>query len=231
MFGLKKMLFRGNSASADLPADLQQALAAWRAAATPDLAEVHYHTRYIVIDLVTSGFKPQEDNLLGITAVGLTQGGCILPDDVMSLDFSGMENASDATIETTAGRTVDRQLMAFLQFIAKAPLVAYHWPFVGAYLQRAFKERLGLDFQPECIDLAWLLPSLFEEKAHTIQPLDHWLEAFGIEAEGRRDSMANALALARLMQRLLVRATDKGIDTAAKLADESKASSHLRRTH
>lgn len=222
MFGLKKMLFRGSSANADLPADLQQALAAWRSTAAPDLAEVHYHTRYIVIDLATSGFKPQEDNLLGITAVGLTQGGCILPDDVISLDFSGMENASDA---------VDRQLMAFLQFTAKAPLVAYHWPFVGAYLQRAFKERLGLDFQPECIDLAWLLPSLFEEKAHTIQPLDHWLEAFGIEAEGRRDSMANALALARLMQRLLVRATDKGIDTAVKLADESKASSHLRRTH
>ena len=222
MFGLKKILSRGNSAASDLPADLQQALAAWRAAPPPSLTEAHYHTRYIVVDLTTSGFKSQEDHLLGITAVALTKGGSILPDDVISLDFSGLGGEIDA---------VDRQLLAFLNFTAKCPLVSYHWPFVGAFLQRTFKERLGVDFQPECIDLAWLLPSLFEDKAHTIQPLDHWLEAFGMEAEGRRDSMANALILARLMQRLLVRATGKEIDTAAKLVEESKASSHLRRTH
>ena len=222
MFGLKKIFSRGNSAAADLPADLQQALADWRNLPTPNLADAHYHTRYVVIDLTTSGFKPNEDDLLGITAIGLTQGGCILPNDVVSLDFSGMENESI---------TVDRQLMAFLQFTAKAPLVSYHWPFVVAFLQRAFKERLGLDFQPDCIDLAWLLPSLFDDKAQSLQPLDHWLEAFGMAAEGRRDSMANALVLARLMQRLLVRATNKEIDTAAKLVEESKASSLLRRTH
>ena len=222
MFGLKKIFSRGNSAAADLPADLQQALADWRSLPTPNLADAHYHTRYVVIDLTTSGFKPNEDDLLGITAIALTQGGCILPNDVVSLDFSGMENESV---------TVDRQLMAFLQFTAKAPLVSYHWPFVGAFLQRAFKERLGLDFQPDCIDLAWLLPSLFDDKAQSLQPLDHWLEAFGMAAEGRRDSMANALVLARLMQRLLVRATNKEIDTAAKLVEESKASSLLRRTH
>ena len=222
MFGLKKIFSRGNSAAADLPADLQQALADWRNLPAPNLADAHYHTRYVVIDLTTSGFKPNEDDLLGITAIALTQGGCILPNDVVSLDFSGMENESI---------TVDRQLMAFLQFTAKAPLVSYHWPFVGAFLQRAFKERLGLDFQPDCIDLAWLLPSLFDDKAQSLQPLDHWLEAFGMAAEGRRDSMANALVLARLMQRLLVRATNKEIDTAAKLVEESKASSLLRRTH
>ena len=222
MFGLKKIFSRGNSAAADLPADLQQALADWRNLPAPNLADAHYHTRYVVIDLTTSGFKPNEDDLLGITAIALTQGGCILPNDVVSLDFSGMENESV---------TVDRQLMAFLQFTAKAPLVSYHWPFVGAFLQRAFKERLGLDFQPDCIDLAWLLPSLFDDKAQLLQPLDHWLEAFGMAAEGRRDSMANALVLARLMQRRLVRATNKEIDTAAKLVEESKASSLLRRTH
>jgi DNA polymerase-3 subunit epsilon len=222
VFGLKKILSRGNSANTDLPADLQQALAAWRAIPAPDLAEVHYHTRYIVVDLSTSGFKPQEDNLLGITAVALTKGGSILPDDVISLDFSDLEPGSDA---------VDRQLVAFLDFTAKCPLVSYPLALCRRILQRTFKERLGLNFQPECIDLAWLLPSLFEDKAQSIQPLDHWLEAFGMEAEGRRDSMANALVLARFMQRLLVRATAKEIDTAAKLVEESKASSMLRRTH
>lgn len=77
--------------------------------------------------------------------------------------------------------------------------------------------------------MAWLLPSLFDDKQQSLQPLDHWLESFGMVAGGRRDSMANALVLAHLMQRLLVRATDKEIDTAAKLIEESKASSLLRR--
>lgn len=219
MLGLKK-LFRSKSAASNLPADIQQALTDWRAAPAAKLAEPHYHTRYVVVDVKTSGFNPDQDQLLGISAIALTQGGCILPDDVISLDFSDQETESVA---------VNRQLVAFLQFTAKAPLVCYHSPFVSAFLHRAYKENLSLDFQPEAIDLAWLLPSLFEDKAQSVQPLDHWLEAFNMESDGRRDSMANALTLARLMQRLLVRATDKGIDTASKLVDESIAALALRR--
>lgn len=203
-----------------MSADIQQALNDWRASPVAKLAEPHYHTRYVVVDVKTSGFNPEQDQLLGISAIALTQGGCILPDDVISLDFSDQE---------TESVTVNRQLVAFLHFTAKAPLVCYHWPFVSAFLQRAYKENLGLDFQPDAIDLAWLLPSLFEDKAQSVQPLDHWLEAFGMDADGRRDSMANALALARLMQRLLVRATDKEIDTAGKLVEESIAALALRR--
>lgn len=229
MLGLKN-LFRGKSTASDLPADIQQALTDWRAAPGAKLAEPHYHTRYVVVDVKTSGFNPEQDQLLGISAIALTQGGCILPDDVISLDFSNQETESVATIESTAGPRLNRQLVAFLQFTAKAPLVCYHWPFVSAFLQRAYKENLGLDFQPDAIDLAWLLPSLFEDKAQSVQPLDHWLEAFGMDADGRRDSMANALALARLMQRLLVRATDKEIDTAGKLVEESIAALTLRRS-
>ena len=114
MFGLNKIFSRSHSAAIDLPADIQQALTEWRNSPTPNLADAHYHTRYVVIDLSTSGFKPDEDNLLGISAIALTQGGCILPNDVISLDFSRTENVN---------ATVDRQLMAFLQFTAKAPLV------------------------------------------------------------------------------------------------------------
>ena len=63
-------------------------------------------------------------------------------------------------------------------------------------------------------------------------PLDHWLEIFGMGGgDGRRDAMANTLLLGRLFQMLLVRAVGKQIDTAARLVDESRASSFLRRTH
>lgn len=220
MLGLKN-LFRGKSVASDLPADIQQALSDWRASPDAKLGEAHYHTRYVVIDVKTSGFNLDQDHLLGISAIALTQGGCILPGDVISLDFYD---------QATEPVTVNRQLVAFLQFTAKAPLVCYHWPFVSAFLQRVYKENLGLDFPPDAIDLAWLLPSLFEDKAQTVQPLDHWLEAFGMDADGRRDSMTNALVLARLMQRVLVRATDKEIDTAGKLIEESIAALTLRRS-
>ena len=59
-----------------------------------------------------------------------------------------------------------------------------------------------------------------------------WLECFGLDSgEGRRDAMANTLLLGRIFQMLLVRAVGKQIDTAARLVDESRASSFLRRTH
>ena len=63
-------------------------------------------------------------------------------------------------------------------------------------------------------------------------PLDDWLVAFGLDVgEGRRSPTANSLALARLLQMTIVRAHAKGVDTVDQLIDESKASSHLRRTH
>lgn len=122
--------------------------------------------------------------------------------------------------------------MAFLQYVAKAPIVTYHIPYVGGFLQRTFKERLGIDFQPQWVDLAWLLPSLFEEKERNVMPLDYWIETFGLDlGSGRRSAMENTLMLARIFQMLLVRANGKDIDTAAQLIEESRASRRLRRSH
>ncbi|MFZ2266583.1 MAG: hypothetical protein WAV95_03310 [Azonexus sp.] len=221
MFGLKN-LFKGG-APTHLPDDLRGAIDSWRKSAAPLLDDAHFHVRYVVVDIVSTGLKPESDELLGIAAAGVQDAGIILPDDAAYLDFSGLAGDAEA---------IDRQLLAFLQYAAKAPLVTYHVPYVGGFLQRIYKERLGLNFQPQWVDLAWLLPSMFEEKSHSLLPLDHWLELFGLGGEaGRRDAMENNLLLARVFQMLLVRANGKGIDTAAKLVDESRASSFLRRTH
>ncbi len=221
MLGLKKFLFRGG-APAHLPDDIRASLEGWRASATPALDDLHFHTRYVVLDIVCSGTNPDDDRLLGIAASSIWQ-GVIQPDDTFFVDFSTLDGEGDA---------VDRQLTAFLLYAAKAPLVTYHVPFVGGFLQRAFKERLGVDFQPKWVDLAWLLPSMFEDKGHTAMPLDYWIEVFGLDAGvGRRDAMANNLLLGRIFQMLLVRAVSKQIDTAVQLVEESHASSFLRRNH
>lgn len=218
-FGLKSFGFKGRpGAPENLPENVRQALESWRASPAPALDEPHFHTRYVVIDVATSGPRAEEDGLLGISAVGL-QVGSIAATDAFALDFS----ADDPT--------VDSQLAAFLTYAAKAPLVTYHAPFVGGFLQHVYRERLAVDFQPQWIDLAWLLPSLFNDKSPTVRPLDEWLELLAIDSGGRRDTMTNTLMLARLFQMLLVRANDQKILTAGNLIEESKSASFLRRTH
>lgn len=221
MLGLKKFLFRGGAPS-NLPTDVHASLEAWRQSAAPGLEDLHFHTRYVVVDIVSSGTNPESDQLLGIAASTIWK-GAIQPDDTFYVDFSTLDGE---------GAAVDRQLAAFLLFTAKAPLVTYHIPYVGGFLSRALKERLGVNFQPQWIDLAWLLPTMFEEKGHTVMPLDEWIDVFGLEAgSGRRDAMANTLLLGRIFQMLTVRAVGKQIDTARSLIDESRASSFLRRNH
>jgi len=221
-FGLKKFSFKGGARSpSSQPEDIRLGLAAWRAGPAPALDGPHFHTRYVIIDVATSGPRANDDELQGISAVGLKDGS-ITPDDAFALEFSA--NDADPV-------AVDRRLMAFLTYAAKAALVTYHGPFVSGFLQRAFKERLGVSFQPPWIDLAWLLPSLFPEKSQVPLPLDDWLGIFGIDGGGRRDAMANALVLARLFQILLVRANEKDILSASKLIEESQSASFLRRNH
>ncbi|KAB2927224.1 MAG: hypothetical protein F9K30_04455 [Dechloromonas sp.] len=221
MFGIKKFLFKGGTPE-NLPGDVRSALEAWRESAAPALDGLHFHTRYRVIDVATTGTDPENDQLQGIATSSVFQAS-IVPGDTLYVDFpAGGEE----------GGAIERRLLAFLQLVDKGPLVTYHVPYVGGFLQRACKERLGVDFQPSWIDLAWLLPSMFPDKGNKVMPLDHWLEAFGLDVgSGRRNAMENSLLLARLFQMLLVRANGKGIDTAAKLIGESRASSFLRRIH
>lgn len=221
MFGLKNLF--GGGAPAHLSEELKAGIEIWRSSKPPVLEDAHFHVRYVVVDIVSTGLKPESDELLGIAAAGIQGAGIILPDDAAYVDFAGLAGDDPA---------IDRQLLAFLHYAAKSPLVTYHVPYVGGFLQRVYKERLGIDFQPQWVDLAWLLPSMFEDKSHALLPLDHWLELFGLGGgSGRRGAMENNLLLARVFQMLLVRANAKGIDTAAKLVDESRASSFLRRTH
>ncbi len=223
-FKLGKLLGKSGSRSPEkLPADVRKALEAWRAGPAPELDEWHYHVRYVVVDIATAGPRAADSALLGISAVGV-QGGSIMPNDAFTFDL----NAGDID-----GDAVDRQLMAFLAYTAKAPLVTYHSPFVASFLKPALQNRLGVNFSPRWVDLAWMLPSLYQDKSVTLLPLDDWLERLGIHGQdsGRRDTMTNALMLARLFQMVLARAIDKEVLTAEKLVEESQATVFLRRSH
>ncbi len=220
MLNLKKLLFGRGSAPAKLADDVRGALEAWRKLPAPPLDEPHFHSRYVVVDVSVAGLDAEVDALLGIAAVAVVRGGVVPPEEVIAIDFSG-ELEADA---------FDRQLMAFLAFMAKAPLVSYRVPLVRAFLERAFRERLGLDFQPDWIDLAWLLPDLFNERIDGIVPRDAWLESFHIPASPGRDSVVNAIALARLLQVALPRAVEREADTPGKVLEKAMARRQLRQS-
>lgn len=220
MFGIKKFLF-GEAPNENLPADVKAAVTAWQALELTGLESSHHVTRYVIVDIESDGMNPDSDRLTGIAASVMHQ-GIASPEQSIYVDLSsGNDDVA-----------VDRQLAAFLHFVGKSPLVSYHVAYVSAFLQQLIKKRLGIGFQPRWVDLAWLLPAMFSEKSHKPMPLDEWLIAFGLDlGDGRRTPSENNLVLARLLQMLVVRAHLKGVDTADALIEESKASSHLRRTH
>ncbi|WP_028995405.1 hypothetical protein [Azonexus hydrophilus] len=218
MFGIKKFLF-GDGLNENLPPDVKSAVSAWLAQEATGLESSHFLTRYVVVDIASDGMNPDSDRLTGIAATVVHQ-GIVSPEQSIYVDL------------TTADETVQaRQLAAFLNFIVKSPLVSYHVAFVSAFLENLLKKRLGISFSARWVDLAWLLPAMFGEKSHKPMPLDDWLVAFGLDVgEGRRSPSENNMILARLLQMLVVRAHAKGVDSVEALIEESKASSHLRRT-
>lgn len=221
MLDLRKFLF-GRPGPALSP-ELAHAVAAWEALPAADLGLPHFHCRYVLIDVATSGPRPESDTLRALAALGLVRGGYMQPDESVVLELEGLTDAG--------APAVDRALAAILSFIGKGPLVSYHAPYVAGFLERLFRERLGVDLALPTIDLAWLLPALFSEISSSPMPLDHWLQRFTVEEDGVRDVMHNALHLARLFQRALARANLRGLDTPARLLQESGASSFLRRHH
>lgn len=221
MFGLRKLIFGSGQA---LDPAVAEAIEAWRQLPEPDLGELNFHCRYVVLDIATTGNRPESDALRAIAALGVERGGRWRPDDACWLELPADDSATEAS-------TVDLDLVAFLRFIGKAPLVTYHAPYVAGFLQRLFRERLGLEFSPRYIDLAWLTPAMFSEVATQARPLDDWLAHFAVEFAGRRDVMDNTLQLARLFQRVLARAGERGVDTPEKLLQESGANRFLRRSH
>lgn len=221
MRSLKNLIFGGSDKPrAALAADVRAALENWRLEPGPDLGLPHFHARYVATDVATAGLDSERDALLGIAGLGLGRGGIIVPDDAFALDFPAVQEVDPDLL--------DHQLMAFLRFAGRGPLVTYQVPFVGAFLARLFEERFGLSFQPDWIDLAWLLPDLFKERIDELVPMDAWLELFGIEVPGRRDALADSIAIARLLQVALPRAAERGADTPGKLIDISRARRWLR---
>lgn len=227
-------LFSGSGApGVALTARQQQLIAAWQQLPAPDLRRSHYRCRYVVVDVETSGINVRTDRLYAIGAVALVDGQIDFRDALQLILASvaptseAAAAASDAAPAPVAGPQAVEALIAFLQFVGKAPLVAYNVPFVAAMVERVLAECLGIEFALPWIDLEWVMPDLFRDLDSTQGRLDAWLTHFEIDSIHRHNAVSDAYAIAQLLQVTIARGARKGFETPASLLELEKARRHL----
>ena len=221
----------------DLSPEQRARLAAWRKLPEPDVDAPHRQTRYVVVDIEASGLDQKKDRLISIGAVGISE-GYIQATDAFEVVLR-QEQVSDANniLIHGIGASAQREgvepveaLLQFLEYVGKAPLVAYHAFFDQGMIDRANQQYLGT--RPEFIwhDLAWILPELCSETISGIVGLDTWLEHFRISNYQRHNAVSDCLATAQLFQIVMNRGAAGTIDTSRQLSLVEQARRSLRRS-
>jgi DNA polymerase-3 subunit epsilon len=117
----------------------------------------------------------------------------------------------------------EEALLAFLDYLDGAPLLAYHVVFDATMLRKACRKYLGFEFRHTWADLAYLLPELFPEYAQKYHALDDWLAHFAIANDARHNALADAQATALLGLIALRSARTKSILNFKSLQEMEKA--------
>jgi DNA polymerase III subunit epsilon len=171
-------------------------------------------TRWVVLDVESSGLNPQRDRLLAVAALAVhaDAGRLVLrPRDSFEVllgqpDLPAQPDKANILVHGI-GMAAQRQgqdpaqALADLEaFIGTAPLVAFHAGFDRVLIARHLRALCGRRLPNAWLDLADLAPALCPQvKAHA---LDDWLAHFAIEVAVRHQAAADTWATAELLQRL-----------------------------
>lgn len=179
-------------------------LAHWTALPEIERTVAFEDIRLVVVDVETTGLNLANDTLISIGAVAVVN-GCIALGDSFSVvlqqsEVSHHDNILIHGISGEAQRTgvsPSDALLAFLEYLGRSPLVAFHAAFDETMIRRAMRSYLGLSFKHSWLDLAYVLPALWPERR--LRTLDEWAEHFSIYNENRHNAVADALATAQLL--------------------------------
>lgn len=176
------------------------------------------HQRWVVVDVETSGMDVANDALIAIGAVAIVDGR-VVPGD--SLEFivrqataSSRENILVHGVGAQAqlsGADPPQAVRAFLDYVGRAPLLAFHASFDRAFLARVAKHYVNQPFDNPWLDLAELAPALMPRA--NLRSLDEWLAHFEIPVAVRHSAASDAFATALLTTRLLPEARRQGAPT------------------
>ena len=227
---LEKFFTRAAPREIVLSAAQRQAIDAWQQLPASASQASHYQSRYVVADVETSGLNMQKDSLISIGAVAVVNGQIDFH-DVFEVVLRQDEVSTHANILLHGiGGLAQREgvappdaLIAFLRYLGKAPLVAYHALFDQTMIERAMQDFLGVKFGQQWIDLAWVMPELFREHIAEQVGLDDWIAIFGIENIQRHNAVSDAYATAKLLQTAIARGMLRGAPSPGSFVDIEKA--------
>lgn len=200
MLWLDKLLGRAPT----LTPQQQQRLQAWRALPSVSLKTPWEESRYVVVDVETSGLNLIKDRLIAIGAVAVVAGKLsleesfevVLQQNTASSKANILIHGISGSVQTNGKAPVDA-LLDFLEFLGKSPLVAFHVTFDQTMLCRSIRQFLGYELKHEWLDLAYLAPGLHPGKR--FHSLDDWQGFFNIRNSARHNALADAVSTAQLL--------------------------------
>lgn len=230
-------LFGSKEPAPVLSPEQQAALASWVQWPAPDLSLSHYRTRYVVVDVESSGLHMAKDRLISIGAVAVVDGlidfndafEVILRQDQVSDTANILLHGIGGSAQRDGMEPADA-LLAFLAYIGKQPLVAYHALFDHTMIARAMEKYLGYKFEQKWLDLAWVLPELFQNRIDSQVDLDSWLNLFGIENIQRHNAVSDCYATAMLLQAAMAKGAARNAESPARLMEIEQMRRWLRRS-
>lgn len=205
-------------------------LAAWRALPPVDLRTPASRARYVVVDVESSGLNIDKDRLIAIGAVAVRNGRVAL-DDAMEVVLQ-QEKVSEKDNILIHGITGEAQregvppaeaLLAFLEYLGKDPLVAFHVAFDNSMISKAIRRHLGFKFDHRWVDLAYVAPAIYPELTYKCRSLDQWMAQFGIGNFARHSALADAVSTAELMLYLRPRMAERQIASFQNMRDTDRA--------
>lgn len=180
-------------------------LKAWRELPRSETPKKLDSSRFVVVDVETSGLNLAKDNLIAIGAAAIINGKIAMEDSFeMVLQQASSSNKQNILIHgisgdtQTEGQAPEEVLLAFLEYLQNDPLIAFHVTFDKSMLCRAIKQHLGFVFKHDWLDLAYATPGLYPQQARQFRALDDWLNHFHIQNYARHNALADALSTAQL---------------------------------
>lgn len=213
-----------------LDPDTTARLEDWRRRPDSNLADDFGATRYVVVDVETTGLDLVRDRLIAIGACAVENGRVVMVESFEIVLRQDQVSTKDNILIHGIGGEAQREgvepveaLVRFLDFLGKSPLVAFHVTFDQTMIKKAMKEYLGFEFKHPWLDLAYVMPGLLPEYARRYRALDDWSGHFRISNFARHSALADALATAQLLLCALPLAKAKHSTCYQNLQDLEKA--------
>jgi len=190
-------------------------------------------TRFIVVDLETTGLNIHKDQVIAIGAVAIESSEIQLSQSFERTLLRTLRKLDDTVLihgispeEVASGEAPEQALFDFMHYAGESVFLAYHAPFDQTMLSRTLKRDLGIPLKHHFFDIADIAPALFPicelSRSKKNAGLDDWVNYFGLNVSNRHSASADALATAEIMLILLREAEKQGVDTLAQLAEKLK---------